>query len=179
MTSVESLEELRFPVGPASGSLANPELRAGQIETIRLLPERLAEAVAGLTDAQLDTPYRTGGWTVRQVVHHVADSHMNAYIRFRLALTEDWPTIKPYEEAEWAELEDARTLPVERSLELLRALHFRWVVLLNSLTTEQFERGYVHPAGGRPDLGQVLALYDWHSRHHTAHITNLRTRMGW
>jgi uncharacterized damage-inducible protein DinB len=181
MTVVSQVEYLRFPIGhftlPAS-SMAG--IRAAHIHTLRLLPDQLKAAVAGLDDSQLDTPYREGGWTVRQVVHHVADSHSNSYIRFRLALTEDWPTIKPYEEAAWAELADARSLPVGVSLDLLTALHARLVSLLESLTEEDFLKGYVHPvSGGRQNLAQVLALYDWHSRHHTAHITNLRKRMGW
>jgi hypothetical protein len=175
------LNDLRFPIGqfsrPAS-SMAG--IRAAHIKTLQLLPERLKAAVAGLDDHQLDTPYRDGGWTVRQVVHHVADSHANAYIRFKLALTEDWPTIKPYDEAAWAELSDARWLPVGTSLDLIAALHARWVSLLEAMGDEDFHKGYVHPeAGGHQNLAQVLALYDWHSRHHTAHITNLRQRMGW
>ena len=174
------LSDLRFPIGqfsrPAS-SMAG--IRAAHIQTLHLLPERLKAAVSGLDDRQLDTPYRDGGWTVRQVVHHVADSHANAYIRFKLALTEDWPTIKPYEEAAWAELSDARSLPVGISLDLIAALHTRWVSLLESLSDQDFLKGYVHPESGRQNLAQVLANYDWHSRHHTAHITNLRQRMGW
>jgi len=181
MTAVTELEDLRFPIGKFSSPASSMAgIRAAHIQTLRSLPDRLKEAVSGLGDAQLDTPYRDGGWTIRQVVHHVADSHANAYVRFRLALTEDWPTIKPYEEAAWAELADARTLPAGVSLDLLTALHARWVCLLESLTEEDFLKGYVHPAsGGRQNLAQVLALYDWHSRHHTAHITNLRKRMGW
>ena len=179
MTSTDTLQDPRYPIGsfsmPAS-SMAG--IRAAHIQTLRLLPERLVAAVAGLDDGQLDTPYREGGWTVRQVVHHVADSHANAYIRFKLALTEDWPTIKPYEEAAWAMLPDSQ-LPVSVSLDLIAALHARWVSLLETLSDEDFHRGYVHPAGGRQNLAQVLALYEWHSRHHTAHITNLRARMGW
>jgi uncharacterized damage-inducible protein DinB len=155
-----------------------PGVRAAHIQTLRRLPERLRAAVAGLTDEQLDTPYRDGGWTVRQVVHHVPDSHMNCYVRFKLALTEDWPTIKGYDEAAWANLPDSR-LPVEVSLELVAALHSRWVELLETLTENDFQRGYEHSQMGRQNLGQVLALYDWHSRHHTAHITNLRARQGW
>jgi len=139
----------------------------------------LRSAVAGLDDFQLDTAYRDGGWTVRQLVHHVADSHMNAYVRIRLALTEDWPTIKPYAESRWAELADAKTLPVEVSLALLEALHRRWVVLLKSLGEEDWQRGYMHPENGRQALGTVIALYSWHSRHHTAHVTELRKRMSW
>jgi len=138
----------------------------------------LRSAVAGLDDFQLDTAYRDGGWTVRQLVHHVADSHMNAYVRIRLALTEDWPTIKPYAESRWAELADAKTLPVEVSLALLEALHRRWVVLLKSLGEEDWQRGYMHPENGRQALGTVIALYSWHSRHHTAHVTELRKRMS-
>ena len=174
------LSDLRFPIGkfnsPAS-SMAG--IRVAHIQTLRLLPERLKAAVAGLDDAQLDTPYRDGGWTVRQVVHHVADSHANSYVRFKLALTEDWPTIKPYDEAAWAELVDYR-LPIGVSHDLLTALHARWVSLLDSMSDEDFHKGYIHPtSGGRQNLAQVLALYDWHSRHHTAHIANLRKRMGW
>jgi len=175
--------DLRYPIGvfvpPASSTHAE---RTARIEVIRLLPERLKSAVEGLTEAQLETPYRQDGWTVRQVVHHVADSHANAYVRFKLALTEDWPTIKPYEEALWAKLPDSR-LPIEISLSLLTTVHMRWVAVLESMTEEDFERGYVHPArqqnGGRQPLWEVLAMYDWHSRHHTAHIANLRSRMGW
>ena len=174
------LDELRFPIGnfnPPASSM--PGIREANIHTLRLLPERLKAAVNGLDDHQLDTPYREGGWTVRQVVHHVADSHANAYVRMKLALTEDWPTIKPYDEAAWAGLQDARWLPVQVSLDLITALHARWVSLLEALPDEEFHRGYVHPEGGRQNLARVLALYDWHSRHHTAHITNLRARMGW
>jgi uncharacterized damage-inducible protein DinB len=178
--STEQLDDLRYPIGhfskPAS-SMAG--IRAAHIQTIRLLPERVLGAVAGLDDHQLDTPYREGGWTVRQVVHHLADSHANAYVRMKLALTEDWPTIKPYDEAAWADLPDGRWLPLDFSLDLLTALHRRWVALLEALTDEDFRKGYVHPEGGRLTLAQVLALYDWHSRHHTAHILNLRKRMGW
>ena len=174
------LDDLRFPIGrfsPPASSL--PGIRAAHIETLRVLPERLSAAVNGLSDAQLDTPYRDGGWTVRQVVHHVADSHANSYVRFKLALTEDWPTIKPYDEAAWANLADGRELPVGVSLTLIEALHGRWVRLLESLTEEDFHKGYVHPQSGRQTLATGLALYDWHSRHHTAHITSLRARQGW
>ena len=172
--------DLRFPIGPftrPASSMAG--IRAAHIQTLSQLPERMKTAVAGLDDHQLDTPYRDGGWTVRQVVHHVADSHSNAYIRFKLALTEDWPTIKPYNEAAWADLSDARWLPVQVSLDLTTALHVRWVSLLESLSDLDFHKGYVHPESGRQNLAQVLAIYDWHSRHHTAHITHLRQRMGW
>jgi uncharacterized damage-inducible protein DinB len=178
-----SLEELRYPIGdfipPATDS---PEIRSANVEILRSLSVQLTLAVAGLTDTQLDTPYREGGWTVRQTVHHVADSHANAYVRFKLALTENWPTIKPYDQAQWATLPDSQ-LPVAVSLDLLTALHLRWVTLLESMSNADFEKGYVHPArninGGRQPLWEVLAMYGWHSLHHTAHIVNLRRRMGW
>ena len=177
---MSELDDLRFPIGRfAAPASTMAGVRAAHIQTLRLLPERLRMAVAGLSDAQLDTPYREEGWTVRQVVHHVADSHANAYVRTKLALTEDWPTIKPYDEAAWAELADSRWLPVEGSLTLTEALHGRWVALLESLTEEDFRRGYMHPENGRTSLAQMLALYDWHSRHHTAHITALSARLGW
>jgi len=156
-----------------------PGVRAANIQTLRLLPERLRTAVSGLGDEQLDTPYREAGWTLRQVVHHVADSHANSYVRFKLALTEDWPTIKPYDEAAWANLSDSRWLPVEISLSMIEALHIRWVALLESLSEEDFQRGFEHPQIGRQNLAKALAHYDWHSRHHTAHITSLRARQGW
>ena len=149
------------------------------MESLRLLPQNLRSAVAGLSDAQLDTPYRPEGWTVRQLVHHVADSHMNAYVRIRLALTQDWPPILAYKETSWAELADARTAPVASSLELLEGLHRRLVQLLQSLDDEQWNRGYVHPVNGRQSIEQAALLYDWHSRHHTAHVTQLAARMGW
>jgi len=174
------VDDLRYPIGrftaPASSM---PGIRAAHIQTLRALPERLQAAVAGLDDHQLDTPYREGGWTVRQLVHHVADSHANSYVRFKLALTEEWPTIKPYDEAAWANLADSRWLPVEVSLQLIGALHARWVALLESMSDEDFQKGFSHPELGRQGLAEVLALYDWHSRHHTAHITNLRARQGW
>jgi hypothetical protein len=135
--------------------------------------------VKGLTNDQLDTPYRPGGWTVRQVVHHVADSHLNAYCRLRLALTEDRPTIRPYEESRWAELPDAKNLPVDVSLALLESLTTRWVSLMRSLPPEAFDRRYVHPESGEHDLNYLAAMYAWHTRHHVAHVTSLRTRQGW
>jgi len=173
-------DDLRYPVGrfhpPAAGT---PSLRAAHIETLRLLPERLRTAVGGLSEAQLDTPYRDDGWTVRQVVHHVPDSHMNCYVRWRLALTEDEPTIKPYDEAKWAELHDSRTVPVEVSLQLLESLHDRWVNLMGAMSGKDFQRKFRHPENGVLDLNTVLAGYAWHCRHHEAHITGLRQRMGW
>ena len=176
---MKDLEDLRYPIGrfkPSSSS--GPAIRAEHTSTLRLLPSDLAAAVNGLTHAQIDTPYREGGWTVRQLVHHIADSHANAYVRTKLALTEDWPTIKPYDEAAWARLADSR-LPIDSSLAMIGALHERWVTLLESLAESDFERGYVHPENGRQNLATVLALYAWHSRHHTAHITHLRARQNW
>jgi len=168
---------LMYPIGDFTASEAD---RNGDIAAIAALPSALRAAAAGLDDAQLDTEYRPGGWTVRQLVHHVADSHMNAYVRVRLALTEDWPTVKPYDEAQWAKLADARTLPIETSLSLLEPLHRRWVALLESLSEADWQRGYVHPEMGRREpLDRVVAIYSWHGRHHTAHVTALRKRMGW
>ncbi len=172
--------DLRYPIGHFVPPVSNVAgVRNTHIETLRVLPERLHAAVSGLHDEQLDTPYRENGWTLRQVVHHVADSHANAYVRFKLALTEDWPTIKPYDEASWANLPDSRKLPVQVSLSLISALHQRWVFLLGAMSEAEFLRGYNHPESGRQHLASVLALYDWHSRHHTAHITGLRSRQGW
>lgn len=174
------LEALRYPIGPfrAPGS-STPAIRSAQIQTLRQLPESLRAAARGLGDAQLDTPYREGGWTVRQVVHHIADSHMNSYVRFKLALTEDGPMVKPYDEAAWAELPDSRGLPIEPSLAIIDGLHARFVALLESMSEGQFQRSFNHPERGRMTLAANLALYDWHSRHHTAHITGLRARQGW
>jgi DinB superfamily len=170
----------RYPIGASP----RPEtIDAAQIPTyiatIAALPENLRSAVSDLSDAQLDTPYRQGGWTVRQLVHHVADSHINAYVRTRLALTEEWPVITPYDEKLWAELADSRSLPVDVSLEILAPLHRRWVVLLQSLSGADWQRGYTHPERGRTTLLQMAALYAWHSRHHVAHITELRKSKGW
>jgi uncharacterized damage-inducible protein DinB len=173
-------EQLRYPIGRFNAS--NPSIpagRAAQIKVLQDLPQALRSAVAGLNEGQLDTPYRDGGWTVRQLVHHMADSHGNSFFRFKWALTEDWPTVKPYDEAAWARLADSRTLPVETSLAMTAALHERWVTLLESLDDADFQKGYNHPESGRQNLATDLALYAWHSLHHTAHITNLRTRQGW
>jgi uncharacterized damage-inducible protein DinB len=175
------LDALRYPVGrfKAAGSDGpGPERRAGQIAELRALPERLRAAVSGLSEKQLDTPYREGGWTVRQVVHHVADSHANSYIRFKLALTENLPTIKAYDEAAWARLPDSR-MAIEPSLAVLGGLHTRLVALLEGMTEDDFARSFNHPERGPMTLASNLALYAWHSRHHTAHITGLRARMGW
>jgi uncharacterized damage-inducible protein DinB len=176
-----SVTDLRYPIGPFSYDGQMTDARRGVcIARIAAAPGRLRAAVTGLDDGQLDTPYRPGGWTVRQVVHHVPDSHLNAYTRIRLALTEDTPTIKPYEEARWAELPDARTLPVEISLRLLESLHARWVQLLERLTAADGARPLRHPEHGRiMTVDELLALYAWHGDHHTAHVTSLRDRMGW
>jgi hypothetical protein len=172
--------DLRYPIGryraPNDITDSNLEEWIGELAA---LPENLREAVTGLSESQLDTPYRPGGWTVRQVVHHVPDSHMNSYVRFRLALTEENPTIKPYEEARWAELSDARHAPIEPSLELLVGLHYRFTTLLRSLTPEQFGRTFRHPELGEVSLDWTVGMYAWHSRHHVAHIKNLRLREGW
>jgi hypothetical protein len=149
------------------------------IGAIAEMPLRLKEAITGLTPAQLDTPYRDGGWTVRQVVHHVPESHLNAYVRCKLALTEDVPTIKPYEEKEWAKLPDVATTPVGVSLLLLEALHARWVVLFRALAPNQWQRTFRHPESGVWRIDELAALYAWHGAHHVAHITNLRQQKGW
>lgn len=170
----------RYPIGkyqtPAD---ITPTKRAEAIREIALAPEKVRAAVSGLNDAQLETPYRDGGWTVRQVVHHVADSHMNAYIRWRLALTETEPTIKPYEESAWAKLQDAAHAPVDVSLKLLEPLHERWVGLLRSVKDDEFARTFRHPDHGVRTLDWMLFLYAWHGNHHTAHITELRKQKGW
>jgi DinB superfamily len=175
------MSDLSFPIGRFEFSGAvTPAERKRFIEQIAALPEKFRAAVAGLSSGQLDTPYRPGGWTVRQLVHHVPDSHMNAYIRSKLALTENQPTIKPYEQQLWADLADSKDTPVETSLTLLEALHDRWVVLLRSLEPEDFARLLNHPEHAAPmSLDMVLADYAWHGAHHTAHITSLRDRMGW
>ncbi|HKM80357.1 MAG TPA: putative metal-dependent hydrolase [Candidatus Acidoferrum sp.] len=170
----------RYPIGKFElPKDVTPELRQAAIDDIAGTPGKVRAAVAGLSDAQLDTPYREGGWTVRQVVHHLADSHINAYVRWRLALTETQPTMKPYEESEWANLEDARSAPVGVSLKLLEALHERWVRLLRSVKKEQYGRTLLHPDFGVKNLDWLLFLYSWHGKHHTAHITQLRKQKGW
>ncbi|HEU5168935.1 MAG TPA: putative metal-dependent hydrolase [Gemmatimonadales bacterium] len=174
------MDDYRYPIGRFEhrGPLT-PAQRADCIARIAAAPALVRAAVAGLTDARLDTPYRPGGWTLRQVVHHLPDSHLNSYVRFKLAVTEDVPTIKPYEEARWAELPEARTAPVELSLTLLDALHARWVLFLRSLTAEQCLRTLRHPELGLVTLDYMLDMYAWHGEHHAGHITGLRKRMGW
>jgi uncharacterized damage-inducible protein DinB len=170
----------RYPVGSFryAGAMDDAQ-RAAAIVAIGETPERLRAAVSGLSPVQLGTPYREGGWTVRQVVHHVPDSHMNAYTRFKLAVTEDRPTIKPYDEAQWAELADGRDAPIEPSLTLLTALHERWVLFLRSMPAPAWSRMFLHPERGEMTVDELLALYAWHGRHHVAHITSLRERMRW
>src|SRR5271163_894932 len=174
------MTDLRYPIGKFhfDGPLTEPQ-KQSSLDDIARTPANLRAAIKGLSEAQIDTPYRPGGWTVRQVIHHVPDSHLNSYTRFRLALTEEEPVINSYREDQWAELEDARTLPVDVSLQLLEPLHTRWVKLLNSLSAEQWKRAFRHPQLGAVTLEKNAALYAWHGRHHEAHITRLRDRMGW
>ncbi len=172
--------DLRYPIGRFEPpKTSTPELRARWLDEIEAAPARMRAAVEGLSAKQLDTPYREGGWTVRQVVHHVPDSHLNAYIRLKLALTEDEPTIKPYMEARWAELPDSRVVPISVSLTLLETVHERFMALWRSLTEEQWQRTFRHPEWGTVTLSFHCALYAWHGRHHVAHITSLRERAGW
>jgi hypothetical protein len=172
--------DARFPIGKFEMEReVTPAKRAEAIAEIAAAPAKLRAAVAGLGEAQLDTPYRDGGWTVRQVAHHVPDSHMNAYIRWKLALTETEPTIKPYEEAAWAELADSKTLPVKVSLDLLDAVHERWMVLLRAAKESDLARTFRHPEHGVRTLDWMVFLYAWHGRHHVAHVTELRKKNGW
>jgi len=174
------VSDLRYPIGRFQPVTSlTPAERVACIEQIAAAPEGLRRAVQGLDDRQLDTPYRPGGWTVRQVVHHVPDSHLNAYTRFKLACTEESPAIKTYDEARWAELAEARTAPIDVSLDLLTLLHRRWVLFLRILGPADFARTVRHPEWGAPTVDFLLAQYAWHGRHHTAHITSLRDRMGW
>lgn len=169
----------RFPIGPwTPPSTITPVERAADLMRLEILPRQLRAAVEGLSDAQLDTPYREGGWTVRQLVHHVADSHMNGYIRSKLALTEDNPTIRPYDQEAWAERPDSR-LPIEVSLQLLESVHLRWVALLRGAPAAAFQRPYQHPEAGAFTVDTGLSQYAWHGEHHVAHILALRTREGW
>ncbi len=179
-TPASSGPDLRFPIGKLQrkSSFTSAE-RRDAIDAIAAAPAALRGALAGLTDSQLDTAYRPGGWTVRQLAHHLPDSHLNAYLRFRLALTEDFPTIKPYDEAAWAELADARTAPVAVSLQLLDALHERLVALLRATPDDDFARTLNHPENGLMTLDALLSVYAWHGRHHVAHVTALRERMRW
>jgi uncharacterized damage-inducible protein DinB len=174
------MSDVRYPVGPFHApSVFTPELRGELIAQIEGTPASLRSAVSGMTEGQLRQPYRDEGWTVAQVVHHVADSHVNSYVRFKLAATEDNPPIKSYNEALWAELADATSLDLRASLGLLDALHARWVAFLRSLDDDQFSRTFNHSVTGPVSIDRALALYAWHGRHHTAHITTLREHMGW
>ena len=179
-TPTFTIEQMRFPLGrfevPTAYSL---EMVHESLAEIAALPTQLAAAVADLDQAQLDTPYRPGGWTIRQVVHHLPDSHMNSYIRFRLALTEEKPVVRPYDELMWAQLPDAKEADPAVSVQLLAALHQRWGLLLQSLASAQWHRTFVHPEGGNIFLFQAAAQYAWHGKHHLAHITFLKERMGW
>ena len=175
-----TLQQLRYPIGSfQKPSEVNQEMLLGWIDDIEKLPDLLRKAVDGLTEEQLLLPYRPEGWTVRQTVNHVADSHANALIRFKLALTENTPTIKPYEEQLWAELEDGKNAPIEWSLTMLEVMHKRWIMLLKSMTDEQFDHKFMHPETKHFNaLRTVTGMYSWHGKHHTAHITELRKRMG-
>src|SRR5260370_25271933 len=174
------MEDLQYPIGKFKwdGSASAEQLRKW-VDEIAAAPVLLRAAVDGLSPEQIDTPYRPGGWTVRQLVHHVPDSHLNSYMRFRLALTEQEPTIKPYDQQRWAELADSRTAPMEVSLALLESLHERSFLLLRALTATDWKRTFRHPELGVVNLEGTAALYAWHGRHHVAHITSLRQRMGW
>jgi hypothetical protein len=174
------MSDLSYPIGKFKYD--GPFSEAQKQEALRDIaetPARLRASVKGLSEAQLDTPYRPGGWTVRQVVHHLPDSHMNSYVRFKLALTEQEPTIKPYAEDRWAELADSKATPIEVSLTLLDSLHDRWMRLLRSLSAEDWKKTFRHPDMGLMPLERNLGLYSWHGRHHVAHITGLRQREGW
>lgn len=174
-----SSEDLRFPIGKFDSNIeVTPEIRKRFIQTIADLPQKISETVKNMSDEQLDTPYRPEGWTVRQLIHHIADSHLNAYCRFKLALTEDFPTIRPYYEDRWAKLADSK-LPIEDSLKIIEGVHSRWTSLLNSLSDDEFQRKLNHPESGEWTIEKFLGLYEWHSRHHTAHVTSLQQREGW
>jgi DinB family protein len=175
-----TIPDIRYPVGrfEYDGDSSREAINRSIMDIVAL-PDRLRAAVGGLNDDQLNTPYREGGWTPREVVHHVPDSHMNAYVRFKLALTEDAPTIKPYDEAAWTRLGDVNTVPIDVSLALTDVLHTRWVALLDSMSAADFHRTYVHPEHQRAvPLHEAVAMYAWHGRHHTAHIMSLRERKG-
>jgi hypothetical protein len=174
------MDDLRFPSGTFTlDPSVTPDKHAAWIRRIAEAPSKLREAATGLDERQLQTPYRPDGWTVRQVIHHVPESHMNAFVRFKLALTEDNPTIKPYDEAAWAEVADTARTPIEVSLTLLEALHQRWVILLESMAPADFAKRLIHPERGQIDLDWMLQLYAWHGHHHVAQITSLRRREGW
>ena len=175
------LQQLKYPIGGYKRpEVITPGIRENWIREIATLPGRLEAALAGWTDEQLDTPYRSGGWTVRQLVHHIADSHLNAHCRIRLALTEDKPTIKPYKQDEWVKLADVQSLPVSYSLDIVRGLHARWAFLLKNLNDNELQRSFVHPEHGTSfTVEGMIGLYAWHGNHHLAHIVELGKRNGW
>jgi hypothetical protein len=174
------MTDLRYPIGPAPSRMSlTPEERRTMVDEIAAAPARMRKAVVDLDDRQLDTPYRDQGWTVRQVVHHVADSHLNAYVRLKLAVTEDEPTIRPYDEAAWARLGDYETTHIATSLMLLEALHERWIHVFRCLEEADYARKFRHPDHGLVTIDWLVAMYAWHSRHHVAHITSLRERQSW
>ena len=174
------MEDLRYPIGKYDPQQFSAKQLEQWLIDIKFLPQHLENSILNLDEQQLSTTYRPEGWTVRQVVHHVADSHMNAYIRFKLGLTEDNPTIKPYNEEAWAKMKDTALIPINVSLTLLHALHTRWMEVLNDIKEEEWNRTVVHPEHGRQmTLWYLLGMYAWHGRHHTAHVTSLRERMGW
>jgi uncharacterized damage-inducible protein DinB len=175
----QSVADLRYPIGEFHApAVISPEERSSAVATLAELPEQLRNVVEGLDSEQLNTPYRDGGWTLRQVVHHIADSHVLAFTRAKFALTEEWPTIQPFDEEAWAKLHDMAA-PVEWSLELIESLHARWVMLLQSLDDQQWKRGYKHPEKGPITLEVATLTYAWHSRHHVAHISHMRAKEGW
>ena len=176
---LSSAPDVRYPIGHYAPGVIDVDVRTKWIAELQALPSQVRDIVTDLNERQLDTPYRPGGWTVRQVVHHLADSHLNSYTRFRLALTEDSPAIKPYDEKSWAELWDAKRAPIDLSVNLLDGLHARWVLLLSSLTEIEFARTFKHPELGEIRLDWTVGLYAWHSRHHVAHIASLRARERW
>jgi hypothetical protein len=170
----------RYPIGKFKfDNNIDDNLRSRYIKDIEEQPNILRKTVEGLNDEQIDTPYRKGGWTIRQVVHHLPDSHLNAYVRFKLTLTENEPVIKTYEEGLWAELRDSKNTPISVSLDLLSSLHQRWVILLRTLSDSDFKKNYIHPDWGKVNLYWALAQYAWHGKHHTAHITKIKEKMNW
>ncbi len=175
------MEELKYPVGHyQKPEIFTKEILNAAISVIEHFPKKLKQEVEHLTDMQLDTPYRPDGWTIRQVVHHCADSHMNAIIRLKVTITEDTPTIKPYAEALWAELADTKNLPIHSSLLILEGVHFRWATILKNMKEQEYERNYIHPEHGRQlSLHESTGMYAWHCDHHLAHITNLKKTKGW
>ncbi|MBA3680819.1 MAG: putative metal-dependent hydrolase [Bacteroidetes bacterium] len=175
------MEELKYPVGHyQKPKTFTKEVLTEALSVIEQFPKKIKKEVESLSDEQLDTPYRPDGWTIRQVVHHCADSHMNAFIRIKLALTENTPTIKPYAEALWAELSDTKKLPIQSSLSIIEGVHFRWTTLLKNMNASDFDRGFIHPEKGKElSLHESTGMYAWHCNHHLAHITALKKRKGW